>query len=98
MAKVNKVITLHFSDRRQLNLLTREQVGNVVMALFEHFEDGKPQPELQTDVEKLVYLSIESSMQRQIDRYCGPDGQASKMKGNQNARKTKEDEPQITVE
>jgi len=93
MAKINKVITLHFQDSELLGLLTYEQVGKVIMALFKHFKD-KEEPTLETPIEKSVYLSISNSMQRQIDKY---EGISSKMEGNQNARKDKSEEPTIDV-
>lgn len=99
MAKVNKVITLHFEDRVQFDELTKTQVGNVVMALFEHFQDGIDKPELESKEERMAYNCFAGAMQRQIDRYCGEGGQSGKMLGNQNARKDKTtDEPTITVQ
>ena len=93
MAKINKVITLHFQDSELLDLLTDEQVGKVIRALFTHFKD-KEEPTLETPIEKSVYLSISNSMQRQIDKY---EGISSKLEGNQNARKSKGEEPTIDV-
>ena len=94
MAKINKVITLHFQDSELLDLLTDEQVGKVIRALFKHFKDKDEQPKLETPIEKSVYISISNAMQKQIDKY---EGISEKMAGNQNARKDKNDEPSINV-
>ena len=93
MAKINKVITLHFQDSELLDLLTDEQVGKVIRALFKRFK-YKDEPKLETPIERSVYISISNSMQKQIDKY---EGISEKMNGNQNARKDKSEEPTINV-
>ena len=65
----NNLITIHFKNYKLLCLLTKKQVGNVVMALFDHFVCGVPNPKLDEPIEELMYDQLFRENQSRIDRF-----------------------------